>query len=60
MNYSLYGMSKSSMQIDRVVKLGDKKMEQRFNADLFNFTKFYKEKVEKVDTDLKSQAGSSA
>lgn len=29
-------------------------MEQRFNADLFNSTKFYKEKVEKNDTDLKS------
>ena len=35
-------------------------MEQRFNADLFNSTKFYKEKVEKVDTDLRSQAGYSA
>lgn len=29
-------------------------MGQRFNADLFNSTKFYKEKVEKNDTDLKS------
>ena len=29
-------------------------MEQRFNADLFNSTKFYKEKVEKNGTDLKS------
>lgn len=33
-------------------QIWNQKMEHRFNSDLFNSTKFYNERVEKVDTDL--------